>query len=89
LDQDAAIVIVPSPYRSVVGPFLEFLDKIDEEHHDGQLATVVLPEFVVARRWEALLHNQTAWLIRLALLYRRRALGKTRAIIDVPMHLRE
>ncbi len=88
-DQDAELVVVPSPYRSVVGPFLDFLDSTDQEHHDGHLATVMLPEFVTAHRWEALLHNQTAWLIRAALLYRRRALGKIRAIVDVPMYLRD
>ncbi len=86
--QDAGLVIVPSPYRSVVGPFLDFLDRTDRECNDGQLATVLLPEFVPAHWWESLLHNQTAWLIKLALLYRRRVLGRTRAIIDVPLHLK-
>lgn len=89
LDNDARLEVVPSPYRSVVRPILEFLDRTDQEHNDGRLATVLLPEFVPAHWWESLLHNQTAWLIRIALLYRRRALGKTRAIIDVPMHLKE
>lgn len=81
------LVILPSPYRSIVGPLLDYLDKTDEEHADGQLATVVLPEFVPARWWHALLHNQTAWLIKAALLYRRRHQGYQRAIVDVPYHL--
>jgi amino acid transporter len=85
---DVPLVILPSPYRSVVGPLLDFLDETDRRHHDGQLATVVLPEFVPARWWENLLHNQTAWLIKAALLYRRRHLGFQRTIIDVPYHLR-
>lgn len=89
LNQSAQLVIVPSPYRSVVGPFLEFLNQTDAEHNDGQLATVLLPEFVPAHWWEGLLHNQTAWLLKLALLYRRRSFGKIRAIIDVPLFLRE
>ena len=80
-------MILPSPYRSIVGPLLDYLDKTDEEHGDGQLATVVLPEFVPARWWHSLLHNQTAWLIKAALLYRRRHLGYQRAIVDVPYHL--
>jgi amino acid transporter len=88
-DHDAELVVVPSPYRSVIGPFLDFLDRTDREHHDGHLASVILPEFVTAHGWEALLHNQTAWLIRLALHYRRRTLGRTRAIIDVPMYLKD
>jgi amino acid transporter len=84
---DVPLVIVPSPYRSIVGPLLDYLDQTDAEHNDGQLAALVLPEFVPARWWQALLHNQTAWLIKAALLYRRRHQGYQRVIIDVPYHL--
>ncbi|MBN1265670.1 MAG: APC family permease [Anaerolineales bacterium] len=79
--------VVPSPYRSLVGPFLAFLDQFDESHDDGQLATVILPEVIPARWWENLLHNQAAWMLKLALLYRRRRYGKVRAIIDMPVYL--
>ncbi len=84
---DVRLVVLPSSYRSIVGPLLEFLDKTDEEHNDGQLATVVLPEFVPAKWWHSFLHNQTAWLIKAALLYRRRHLGYQRVIVDIPYHL--
>jgi hypothetical protein len=84
---DVPLVLLPSPYRSVIGPLLDFLDKTDEEHNDGQLAAVVLPEFVPARAWESFLHGQSAWLIKTALLYRRRHKGFQRVIIDVPYHL--
>ncbi len=84
---DVPLVIVPSPYRSIVGPLLDFLDETDVHHDDGQLATVILPEFVPAAWWQHALHAQTAWLIRTALLYRRRHLGYQRTIIDVPFHL--
>jgi len=84
---DVPLVVLPSPYRSTIGPLLDFLDETDRQHDDGQLATVVLPEFVPAKGWHALLHNQTAWLIKAALLYRRRNQGYQRAIIDVPYHL--
>jgi len=87
--QGVPLVVVPSPYRSIVGPLLEFLEQTDREHNDGQLATILLPEFVPAKWWEHLLHNQTAWLLKLALLYRRRRFGKVRAIIDVPMYLKK
>jgi amino acid transporter len=85
---DVPLVIVPSPYRSLIGPLLDFLDQTDQEHHDGQLAAIVLPEFVPARRWQALLHNQSARLLKTALLYKRRRQGFQRVIIDVPYHLR-
>jgi hypothetical protein len=85
---DVPLVVLPSPYRSIVGPLLDFLNETDREHNDGRLATVVLPEFVPAKWWHGLLHNQTAWLIKTALLYRRRYQGFQGAIIDVPYHLR-
>jgi amino acid transporter len=84
---DVPLAIVPSPYRSIVGPLLDFLDETDAEANDGQLAAVVLPEFITARWWHSLLHNQTAWMIKTALLYRRRHLGFQRVIIEVPYHL--
>lgn len=85
---DVPLVVVPSPYRSTVGPLLDFLDQTDIEHNDGQQATVILPEFVPAHWWQALLHNQTAWMLKTVLLYRRRQTGYQRAIIDIPYHLK-
>jgi hypothetical protein len=85
---DVPLEIVASPYRSVIGPLLDFLDENDLKHNDGQLAIVVLPEFIPAKWWQTLLHNQTAWLLKTVLLYRRRNLGFQRVIIDVPYHLK-
>ena len=86
---DIPLVMLPSPYRSVVGPLLDFLDQTDQQHNDGRQAAVVLPEFVPAKWWQALLHNQTSWLIKTALLYNRREKGFQRVIIDVPFHLKK
>jgi amino acid transporter len=81
------LAIVPSPYRSIINPLLNYLDEADRQRADGQFAVLVLPEFVPAHWWQGLLHNQTAWLIKAALLYRRRHQGFQRVIIDVPFHL--
>jgi hypothetical protein len=86
---DIPLVVVPSPYRSVLQPLLEFLERTDAEHNDGQLATVVLPEFIPARWWQGLLHNQTALLLKAALLFNRGQPGRERVVIDVPYHLRQ
>jgi hypothetical protein len=86
---DIPLEVRPSPYRSIVGPLIDFLDETDEKHNDGYLAAVVLPEFVPAKWWHGLLHNQTTWLLKAALLYRRRDQGFQRVIIDVPYHLRK
>ena len=72
----------------LVGPLMEYLDKTDLEHNDGQLAVVVLPEFVTTHWWQNLLHNQTAILVKAALLYGRRKAGGERVVVDVPYHLR-
>jgi hypothetical protein len=85
---DIPLIVVSSPYRSIVDPLLKYLDETDAQYNDGQLATVVLPEFVPNRWWQGLLHNQTAWLIQAALLYHRRQHGMERVIISVPFHLR-
>jgi amino acid transporter len=86
---DLPLVVVPSPYRAVLRPLIDFIDENDRQHNDGQQATVVLPEFIPAHWWQALLHNQTAWMLKTALLYRRRRFGYQRAIIDVPYHLKK
>jgi hypothetical protein len=86
---DVPLVVLPSPYRSVLRPLLDYLDEDDRTHNDGTLAAVVLPEFIPAKWWQALLHNQTTLVIRAALLYRRRTQGFQRIIIDVPYHLKK
>ncbi len=85
---DVPMAVVPSPYRAIVGPLLEYLDKTDEQHNDGRLTAIVMPEFIPSHWWQNLLHNQTAWLLKAALLYRRRRRGYQRVIIDVPYHLK-
>jgi amino acid transporter len=85
---DIPLHIVPSPFRSTIGPFINFLDENDAQRPDGQLSAVLIPEFITAKWWHGFLHNQTAWSIRLALLYRRRRMGYQRMIIDMPIHLK-
>ena len=49
--------VVSSPYRALTRPVLQYVDALDERwQHD--IVTVIIPEFVVHRWWEALLHNQ-------------------------------
>lgn len=85
---DVPMVVIPSPYRSIVGPLIKYLDETDEQHNDGRLAAIILPEFIPSHWWQNLLHNQTAWLLKAALLYRRRQRGYQRVIIDIPYHLK-
>jgi hypothetical protein len=84
---DVPLVVLESPYRSTIGPLLACLDEVDQREPERGLAVVVLPEFVTAKWWQDLLHNQTARFIKGVLIYRRGQTGKDRLIIDVPYHL--
>lgn len=63
--------ILSSPYRSIIKPLLDFVEEQLQENPSG-LITVIIPEFVTARWWQTLLHNQTAFVIRAALAFKRR-----------------
>jgi amino acid transporter len=84
---DVKLAIVSSPYRSIVEPLLTYLDRTDQEHHDGTLAYLVLPEIIPASRWQEFLHNRSADQIKNALQYQRHQCGLRRVTIDVPYHL--
>ncbi len=75
------LVILPSPYRSLVRPLLKYIDELDQVYDDDVL-TVVLPEFVPSKWWQHLLHNQTGLFIKTALFFRR---GKV--VTSVPYRL--
>jgi amino acid transporter len=62
---DVPMVIVESPYRALVAPFLAYIDAVDRAHPQGRI-TVVLPEFVPAHEWQSFLHNQSATRLRRA-----------------------
>jgi len=80
--QGVPLVILESPYRSLMEPFLEYIEQVDAERpHD--FLTVVLPEFVPARWWHHFFHNQRALLIKGALLFRPNVV-----VTSVPFHLR-
>ena len=76
------LTIIESPYRSLVGPLLAYIDAMHAQH-PGKTLTVVLPEMVPAHWWEQVLHNQTALRLKAALLFRPGIV-----VADVPYHLR-
>src|SRR4029453_8720650 len=74
--------VLSSPYRSLLRPFLEYVDHLLAAGGDNHYVTIILPEFVPAHWWQHLLHNQTALLIKGAMLFRKRVI-----VADVPYHL--
>ncbi len=66
--EDVPLVMVQSESRSVIQPLVEYLDDLEKTFQPDGI-TVVIPEFVTVSRWQGLLHNQTARLIRAALVF--------------------
>lgn len=64
------LVILESPYRSLLGPLLEYLEQVKVERENHRV-TVVVPEFVPAKWWHKVLHNQSGLILKIALLFRR------------------
>lgn len=79
---DLDLTIVKSPYRSVIGPLLDFIDQALATTTD-EYVTVILPEFVTAKWHHQFLHNQTAFLIRTALMFKPRVI-----VTSVRYHLK-
>ena len=80
--QGLPLIVLTSPYRSLLGPLLEYIDQL-QHHGDNHVVTIVLPEFIPARWWQQILHNQTALLIKGTFLFRKNVI-----VTDVPYHLR-
>jgi amino acid transporter len=76
------LVVLTSPYRSLLRPFLDYVDEL-QSLGDDQIVTIVLPEFLPRHWWQHVLHNQTALLIKGALLFR-----KNIVVADVPYLLK-
>ena len=79
--QGVELVILESPYRSLMEPLLDYIEALSKAEPPTYV-TVALPEFVPARWWHHLFHNQSALLIKGALLFKRNVV-----VTSVPFHL--
>ena len=62
------LVILDSPYRLLLEPLLDYIEKIAALRQPNETITIVVPQFVPRKWWHNLLHAQTAVLLRLALV---------------------
>jgi amino acid transporter len=76
------LVVLDSPYRSLMEPLLEYIGQLSDASPSDYI-TIVLPEFVPAKWWHHLFHNQKALLIKGALLFKPNTV-----VTSVPFHLR-
>lgn len=76
------LVVLESPYRLFLEPLMEYIESLIADRLPSEVLTIVVPQFVPAHWWENLLHNQTALMLRFALLFK-----KGLVILEVPYNL--
>ncbi len=79
---DVPLKVLYSPYREIIKPIVDYTRSIREANPRGVVA-VYIPEYVVGRWWEQLLHNQTALRLKGRLLFSAGVM-----VISVPYQLR-
>jgi len=77
------LVVVPSPYRHVFNPLLDYILEMKRRHADRQIA-VLIPELVASRWYEHLLHNKRAAMLKALLLVRG---DEDIVVVNVPWYL--
>lgn len=79
------LTVLPSPYRYVITPILEYVSQLEAQHPDRQIA-VLVPEMVERHWYHYPLHNQRAQWLKTLLLLR----GNQRiSVVSVPWYLNE
>ena len=75
------LVVLPSPYRELTRPLVKHIHRLARENSNDMI-TVVLPEFIPAKWWQHILHNQSSLLLKGSLLFKRGVI-----VTSVPYHL--
>lgn len=74
------LVILESPYRSLVGPLLSYIDLVQRKQPKA-MVTVLVPEYVPHHWYGQILHSQTALRLKASLLFRTNTV-----VTSVPYH---
>jgi amino acid transporter len=78
---DVPLDVLESQYREITRPVLEYVEEL-EQRWSSDVVTVIIPELVVRRWWQQLLHNQTALWLKARLLFREGTV-----VTSVPAHV--
>ncbi|MBY0412662.1 MAG: hypothetical protein K2Q18_00780, partial [Bdellovibrionales bacterium] len=60
------LTVIPSPYRSVIGPLVEFIDETHAQSGRDNIS-IVVPEFITKRWYHQFLHNQMTLVLKTTL----------------------
>jgi len=84
-DCGVRLVTLHSSYRSIVQPLAKFLEIIQRKAKENKYQVMVLiPQFIPKKRWQNILHNQSALLIRMRLLWE-----KDVVVATMPYHFKK
>jgi amino acid transporter len=79
---DVPLVVVESPYRALIAPFVAYLDVLDRtwpSDTEEPITFVLIPEYVARSWWERILYNQASKQLRATLLGRAHTV-----VINIP-----
>lgn len=83
------LVVLDSPYQSMLEPLLTRIRRMDITEPERGLTTVVVTRAMPSKWWHFLLHNHRVLLLRLGLaIIGRENKGSMRVIIEIPYQLR-
>jgi len=83
LHTDIPLQVQYSPYRKIVEPLLEYLESEEYSYKKGDMITVILPEFVVNKTWQRILHNDSGKHLSSQLLQYKHIV-----VARMPLHLK-
>ena len=83
------LVIVDSPYQSMLRPLIRVIRKHDIREPERGLTILVLPKAQTTKWYHVILHNQKSFMLRMALnaLSKQENPGETRVVVEVPYQL--
>ncbi|GAC1611349.1 MAG: APC family permease [Mycobacteriales bacterium] len=79
---DVPLTMISSPYREITRPILDYVANLRREG-PRDVVTVFIPEYVVGKWWEQILHNQSALRLKGRLLFQPGVM-----VTSVPYQLR-
>jgi amino acid transporter len=81
LNISVPLTVLEAPYRDVMRPLAGYIKQLNARH-PRTLVMVFIPEYVVTRWWQQLLHNQSALRLKARLLFTPGVV-----VVDVPYQL--
>ncbi|WP_160725719.1 APC family permease [Bacillus sp. USDA818B3_A] len=82
---DVRLVTLHSHYRSILQPLSKFIDTVEHKASENNYrVTVLIPQFITKKSWHNILHNQSSFLIRAYLIFKKRVIVST-----LPYHFKK